>query len=132
MVQTAEAKPVCRAASTVLFPALKFGVKPCRDTRKRIFKTKLSRIAFEQDFANTGGKTLQLDRDEHVDITATARNPLANTATRSRTLSGRPNGRVATASAKHASSSTNAAVRLPSRLRMPRSREPDSCRRERA
>ena len=37
----------------------------------------LSRIAFDQEFADTGGKTLQLDRDEHVDITATARNSLA-------------------------------------------------------
>jgi hypothetical protein len=29
MVQTVEMKQVCRAASTVLFPELEFGVKPC-------------------------------------------------------------------------------------------------------
>ena len=77
MVQTAEAKQVCRAASTVLFPALEFGVKPCGKYTREDFRESLSRIAFDQEFANTGGKTLQLDRDEHVDITATARNSLA-------------------------------------------------------
>ena len=77
MVQTAEAKQVCRAASTVLFPELEFGVKPCGKYTREDFLEILSRIAFDQEFANTGGKTLQLDRDEHVDITATARNSLA-------------------------------------------------------
>ncbi|TKX55184.1 hypothetical protein EXE42_04295 [Halorubrum sp. SP3] len=77
MVQTTEAKQVCRAASTVLFPELEFGVKSCGKYTREDFQEILSRIAFDQEFANTGGKTLQLDRDEHVDITATARNPLA-------------------------------------------------------
>ena len=77
MIQTAEAKQVCRAASTVLFPELEFGVKPCGKYTREDFQEILSRIAFDQEFANTGGKTLQLDRDEHVDITATARNSLA-------------------------------------------------------
>jgi len=77
MVQTTEAKQVCRAASTVLFPELEFGVKPCGKYTREDFHEILSRIAFDQEFANTGGKTLQLDRDEHVDITVTARNSLA-------------------------------------------------------
>lgn len=29
MVETTEAKQVCRAASTVVYPALDFGIKPC-------------------------------------------------------------------------------------------------------
>ncbi|MFC6765493.1 hypothetical protein [Natrinema soli] len=37
----------------------------------------LSRIAFEQEFANTGGKTHQLNQGKPVDVTSTARNPLA-------------------------------------------------------
>jgi hypothetical protein len=77
MIQTAEARQVCRAASTVLFPELEFGVKSCGKYTREDFQEILSRIAFDQEFANTGRKTLQLDRDEHVDITATARNPLA-------------------------------------------------------
>ena len=47
------------------------------EVHERGFLEILSRIAFGQEFANTGGKTLQLDHDEHVDITSTARNPLA-------------------------------------------------------
>jgi hypothetical protein len=37
----------------------------------------ISRIAFDQEFANTGDKTVQLDQSEPVDVTSTARNPLA-------------------------------------------------------
>ena len=77
MVQTTEAKQVCRAASTLLYSELNFGVKQCGKFTRGDFEKILSRIAFDQEFANTGGKTLQLDRDEHVDITSTARNPLA-------------------------------------------------------
>jgi hypothetical protein len=77
MVETGEAKQVCRAASTLLFPELEFDVKPCGKYTKADFLEILSRIAFDQEFANTGGKTLQLDRDEHVDVTSTARNSLA-------------------------------------------------------
>lgn len=73
MVQTTEAKQDCRAASTVLFPALEFGVKPCGEYTRENFREILSQIAFEQEFANTGGKPLQLDRDELIDITAAAR-----------------------------------------------------------
>ena len=77
MVETTEAKQVCRAASTLLYPALEFGIKPCGTYTREEFEEVLSRIAFDQEFANTGGKTVQLDRSEPVDITSTARNPLA-------------------------------------------------------
>ena len=71
MVQTAEAKQACRAASTLLYPHLEFGVKPCGEYTREDFVEILSRIAFDHEFANTGGKTLQLDRDEQVDVTST-------------------------------------------------------------
>ncbi|MFC7166069.1 transposase [Halospeciosus flavus] len=77
MVETTEAKQVSRAASTLLFPELEFDVKPCGKYTREDFLEILSRIAFDQEFANTGGKTLQLDRNEQVDITSTARNSLA-------------------------------------------------------
>ena len=64
MVETAEAKQVCRAASMVLFPKLEFGVKQCGKYTREDFLEILSRIAFDQEFANTGGKTLQLDREQ--------------------------------------------------------------------
>jgi len=47
MVQTAEAKQVCRAASTVLFPALEFAVNPCGKYTRENFLQILSRIAFD-------------------------------------------------------------------------------------
>ena len=81
MVQTTEAKQVCRAASTVLFPKLEFGVKPCGKYTKEDVLEILSPIVFDQEFANTGEKTLQLDRDEHVGITAVARNSLGELPT---------------------------------------------------
>jgi len=77
MIQTAEAKQACRAASTLLYPHLEFGVKPCGEYTREDFAEILSRIAFDHEFANTGGKILQLDRDGQVDVTSTARNPLA-------------------------------------------------------
>jgi hypothetical protein len=77
MVDTTEAKQVCHAASTLLYPAVDFGIKPCGTYTREDFEQVLSRIAFDQEFANTGGKTVQLDRSEPVDVTSTARNPLA-------------------------------------------------------
>jgi hypothetical protein len=61
----------------VLFLELEFGVKSCGKYTRVDFSEILSRIAFDQEFANTGGKTLQLDRGEYVDVTATDRNSLA-------------------------------------------------------
>jgi hypothetical protein len=68
MVETTEAKQVCRAASILLHPALYSGIKPCGTYTSE---------DFEQEFANTGGKSVQLAQSEPVDITSTARNPLA-------------------------------------------------------
>ena len=77
MVDTAEAKQVCRATSTLLYPAIDFGIKPCGTYTREDFEQVLSRIAFDQEFANTGGKTVQLGRSEPVDVMPTARNPRA-------------------------------------------------------
>ena len=66
MVETTEAKQVCRAASTVLYPQLDFGVKQCGKYTREDFERILSRIAFDQEFANAGGKTLQLDRENRL------------------------------------------------------------------
>ncbi len=77
MVKTTEAKQVCRAASTLVYPELDFEIKSCGKYTREDFLEVLSRIAFDQEFANTGGKTYQLDHNEPVDITSTARNSLA-------------------------------------------------------
>ena len=77
MVNTTEAKQVCRVASTLLYPALDFGIKACGSYTREDFEQVLSRIAFDQEFANTGGKTVQLGRSEPVDVMPTARNPRA-------------------------------------------------------
>jgi len=44
MVETAEAKQVCRAASTLLFPELEFDVKPCGKYTSEDFLEILSRV----------------------------------------------------------------------------------------
>lgn len=77
MVQTAEGKQVCRAASSLLYPELEFEVKPCGEYTTDDFEEVLCRSVFNHNLANAGGKTLQLDRKEGVDVTSTARNPLA-------------------------------------------------------
>ncbi|MFC4989009.1 hypothetical protein [Saliphagus infecundisoli] len=61
MVDTDEAKQVCRAASSVVYPELDFGIKPCGSYPREDLLEVLSWIAFTQEFANTGGKTVQLD-----------------------------------------------------------------------
>ena len=77
MVETAEAKQACRAASKLLYPNLEFSVKLCGEYTREDFVEILSRIAFDHEFANTDDKTLQLDRDEQVDVTSTTWNLLA-------------------------------------------------------
>ncbi|MFB6202718.1 MAG: transposase [Halorhabdus sp.] len=77
MVETSEAKRVCRSVSSVVYPELDFGIKPCGSYTKEEFLDFLSQIAFDQEFADTGGKTYQLDQSEPVDVTSTARNHLA-------------------------------------------------------
>ena len=77
MVETNRAKQMCRSVSSVVYPELDFGIKPCGSYTREEFLDLLSQIAFDQEFANTGGKTYQLDQSEPVDITSTARNQLA-------------------------------------------------------
>ena len=82
MVETDEAKQVCRSVSSVVYPELDFGIKPCGSYTREEFLELLSQIAFEQEFANTGGKTYQLDQSEPVDITSTARSDQVGTFSR--------------------------------------------------
>ena len=42
MVETAESKQACRAASTLLYPHLEFGVKPCGEYTREDFVEILS------------------------------------------------------------------------------------------
>ncbi len=72
MVKTTEAKQVCRAASTLVYPELDFDIKSCGKYTRGLSRSPLS-DRFDQEFANTGGKTYQLDHKEPVDITSTAR-----------------------------------------------------------
>ena len=51
MVETAEAKQVSNAASTLLFPKLNLGVKQCGKYTREDFLEILSRIAFDQELS---------------------------------------------------------------------------------
>jgi len=77
MVETAEAKQVSRAASSVLFPELEFGVADNSTYPSEDFQRVLARIAFDNEFANAGAKAYQLARCEDVDVEAKSRNSLA-------------------------------------------------------
>ncbi|MFP9193932.1 transposase [Natrialbaceae archaeon A-CW1-1] len=76
MVETTEAKQVSRSASTVVYPALDFGIKPCGSYTREDFEKLPSHVTFEQEFATTAGKNCQLNGGEPVDVTSTARNGL--------------------------------------------------------
>ena len=77
MVETAEAKQVSRAASSLLFPELEFDVAANGTYPSEDFRRVLARIAFDNEFANAGAKAYQLARGEDVDVGAESRNPLA-------------------------------------------------------
>lgn len=77
MVETAEAKQVTSAASSLLFPEIDFGVASNATYTREDFQPVLSRIAFDNEFANAGAKAYQLARGEDVSVDSTARNPLA-------------------------------------------------------
>ena len=49
MVETTEAKQVCRSVSSVVYPELDFGIKPCGSYTREEFLDLLSQIAFEQE-----------------------------------------------------------------------------------
>jgi hypothetical protein len=77
MVETTEAKQVTSAAASLLFPELDFGVATNANYTREDFQPLLSRIAFDNEFANAGAKAYQLARGDDVSIEGTARNPLA-------------------------------------------------------
>ena len=76
MVKPAEAEQVTQAASSLLFPELEFGIAPNGTYPSEDFQQVLARIAFDNEFANTGAKAYQLARGDDISCTAT-RNPLA-------------------------------------------------------
>jgi hypothetical protein len=77
MVERTEAEQVSRAASSVLFPELDFGVAHNGAYPSEDFQRVLARIAFDNEFANAGAKAYQLARGDDVDVGAKSRNPLA-------------------------------------------------------
>jgi IS4 transposase len=77
MVETAEAKQVSRAASSLLFPELEFGVADNGTYPSEDFQRVLARIAFDNEFANAGAKAYQLARGDDIDVGAESRNSLA-------------------------------------------------------
>lgn len=62
MVESTGAKQICCTVSTIVYPALDFGIKPRGTYTREDFEQVPSRIAFDQEFGNTGDKTVQLDR----------------------------------------------------------------------
>ncbi|MFP8958927.1 transposase [Natrialbaceae archaeon A-CW3] len=75
MVAPAEARQVCRAAGSLLYPPLDFGTKVNGTYPSEDFARVLTRSAFEQEFTNTSARHLQLARGETLDLDD--RSPLA-------------------------------------------------------
>jgi hypothetical protein len=78
MVETAEAKQVSRAASSVLFAELDFGVTDNGTYPSEDFQRVLTRIAFDNKFVNAGAKAYQIARGDDVDVGAESRNRRIN------------------------------------------------------
>ncbi len=77
MVDTTEAKQVTSAASSLLFPEIDLDVASNATYTREDFEPVLSRIAFDNEFANAGAKAYQCARGDDVSLETTARNPLA-------------------------------------------------------
>ncbi|MFB6253340.1 MAG: transposase [Halobacteriaceae archaeon] len=77
MVTTATAKQASRAASSLVVPELAFGIADNGTYRRQTFQRLLTRIAFDNEFANAGAKAYQLARGDSVAIEPGARNSLA-------------------------------------------------------
>jgi len=77
MVDTTEAKQVTSAASSLLFPEICLDVAPNATYTREDFDPVLSRIAFDNEFANAGAKAYQCARGDDVSLDTHARNPLA-------------------------------------------------------
>ena len=76
MVETAEAQQVSRAASSLLFPELEFGIASNGTYPSEDFQRVLARISFDNEFANAGAKAYQLARGADTDVGTESRNPL--------------------------------------------------------
>ena len=77
MVDSTEAKQVTSAASSLLFPEIEIDVASNATFTREDFDPVLSRIAFDNEFANAGAKAYQTARGDDGAIETTARNPLA-------------------------------------------------------
>jgi hypothetical protein len=75
MVATGEARQVCRAVGSLLYPSLNFGAKPNGTCPSEDFARVLTRSAFKQEFTNTSARHLQLARGDALDLED--RSPLA-------------------------------------------------------
>ncbi len=76
MIDATEAKQVTSAASSLLFPEINFGVASNATYSREDWLEVLSRIAFDNEFANAGAKAYQCARGDDVSLETTARNPL--------------------------------------------------------
>lgn len=74
MVDTTEAKCVCGAGLILVYSTLGLRVKPCEICMREDFEQVSSGTAFDEEFANTDGKTVQLDRRVLVNVTSMTRN----------------------------------------------------------
>lgn len=81
MIEKTEAKQVSRAASSLLFPELDFGVADNGTYPSEYFQRVLARIAFDNEFANTGAKAYQLARGDDIAVDTDARNAQPSTNT---------------------------------------------------
>jgi len=77
MIGTAEAKQVSRAASSVLFPELDFGVTDNDTYPSGDFQRVPAWIAFDNAFANADTKAYQLSRSDEIDVRADSWIPMA-------------------------------------------------------
>lgn len=77
MVDATEANQVTTAAASLLYSEIDVGVGSNATYTSEDFEPVLSRIAFDNEFANAGAKAYQLARGDDVALETDARNPLA-------------------------------------------------------
>jgi len=75
MVDTAEARQVCRAAGSLLYPSLDFGSKPNGTYPSEDFTRAFTWSAFEREFTKTSARHLQLAKGDALHLED--RSPLA-------------------------------------------------------
>lgn len=77
MIDSTKAKQVTSAASSLLFPEIDFGVASNATYTREDWLEVLSRIAFDNEFANAGAKAYQCARGDEISLETHTRNPLA-------------------------------------------------------